>query len=71
VISEAKLFAIVFQGNSRPAFFGSKSGAIASRWRNAQTFQRRRAMFPVNLSGASKFPSASKLHRVKLRAAET
>jgi hypothetical protein len=56
VTSEAKLFAIVFQGNSRAAFFGSKSGAIASEWRNVQVFQRIRAMFPVNVSGASKFP---------------
>jgi hypothetical protein len=67
VTSEAKLFAIVFEGNSRPAFFGSKIGSY-------RIWMAQRADFPAetrNVSGECfrciKVSGASKLHRVKLR----
>jgi hypothetical protein len=52
VTSEAKLFAIVFQGNSRAAFLGSK---IASRLIRIASRANRTAL-RANVSEASKFP---------------
>jgi hypothetical protein len=41
VISEAKFFAIVFQGNSRPAAAGQKSNAMSCSQHSEQVYRAR------------------------------
>jgi hypothetical protein len=52
VISEAKLFAIVFEGNSRAAFFGSKNHKPS----HAHCIKRQVSAATRNVSEPSKFP---------------